>query len=248
MTTKPTELQDQINQYWNTAATKGIAANPDGRPVKAIRPKERQVWMRSLEPLLPAPPLDVVDVGTGTGYLAFLLADLGHRVIGIDLAESMLEGGRLLARERESFGVPGQSPEFRVGDAMCPPLPPASADVVANRNVTWTLLDPDLALRNWFALLRPGGTLLAVHHWVMDSAGRKYTDAAREALPSLRDPATGDAVDRFDRRWTPALVQNARDIGFVDVTVTELQDVDRYDKEQGSDHLGWLAVTATRPS
>ena len=248
MIQKTTELQEQINQYWNASASRGQAASPDGRPIKAIRPEERQVWLQVLRPLLPPPPADVVDVGTGTGYLAFLLADLGHHVTGIDLAESMLEGGRQLAREREAAGLPGQSPAFYVGDAMSPPLPPSCADVVANRNVTWTLLDPELALRNWFALLRPGGMLLAIHHWVMDSAGKRYADTAREALPSLRDPATGEAVDRFDARWTPALLKIAQDVGFVDLKITEFEAVDRYDQEQGSDHLGWLALTGVRPS
>jgi SAM-dependent methyltransferase len=243
---QPTELQQQINQYWNAIAENGRAASLDGRPVKAIRSAERDVWLEALKPLLPAPPLDVLDVGTGTGYLAFLLADLGHRVTGIDLAEGMLEGGRQLARERDAAGLPGPAPIFRVGDAMDPPLPPSSVDVVANRNATWTLLDPERALRNWFALLRTGGVLLAIHHWVMDSAGKKYTDGAREALPSLRDPATGNAVDRFDPRWNHALVKLASEVGFADVKICELEAVDRYDKAQGSDHLGWLAVTARR--
>jgi SAM-dependent methyltransferase len=247
MTQKTVKLQEQINQYWNESALTGQAKSADGRPIKAIRAVEREVWLTSLQPLLPPPPTDVIDVGTGTGFLAFLLADLGHRVTGIDLAESMLEGGRALARERTEAGVPGQPPVFMVGDAMVPPLPPSSADVVANRNVTWTLLDPELALRNWFTLLRRGGRLLAIHHWVMDSAGRKYADAAREALPSLRDPTTHEAVNRFDPRYTHALAQMARDVGFVEVTITDLVAVDRYDEEQGSEHLGWLALTAGRP-
>jgi hypothetical protein len=44
---------------------------------------------------------------------------------------------------------------FGSDDAMAPPLEPASVDAVASRNVLWTLLEPELAFRNWFAVLRP---------------------------------------------------------------------------------------------
>src|SRR5215472_956107 len=69
----------------------------------------------------------------------------GHRVTGVDLADGMLNDARALAAERPSQ----TTPEFRTGDAMDPPLPVSSVDVVTNRKVTWTLLDPRRAPRNW---------------------------------------------------------------------------------------------------
>ena len=35
-----------------------------------------------------------------------------------------------------------------------------SFDAVVSRNVTWTLPDPEAAYREWYRLLRPGGTVL----------------------------------------------------------------------------------------
>jgi SAM-dependent methyltransferase len=70
------ELQQRINQFWNERAA--------GAQVPAhhaiVDDKQRQAWLDALAPLLPPEPADVLDVGTGTGFLAFLLADLGHRV------------------------------------------------------------------------------------------------------------------------------------------------------------------------
>ncbi|MGH8932096.1 MAG: class I SAM-dependent methyltransferase [Egibacteraceae bacterium] len=50
----------------------------------------KDAWADVCSGALPTPPADVLDVGTGTGQVALLLADLGHRVTGIDLAEGML--------------------------------------------------------------------------------------------------------------------------------------------------------------
>ena len=45
---------------------------------------------------------------------------------------------------------------------MAPPFGPGSFDAVTNRHLLWTLTDPATALRNWHALLRPGGVLVVI--------------------------------------------------------------------------------------
>jgi ubiquinone/menaquinone biosynthesis C-methylase UbiE len=83
------ELQQRINQFWNERA-----ASAQGAAHHAIvDDNQRRAWLGALAPLLPPAPADVLDVGTGTGFLAFLLSDLGHRVTGIDLSDGMLSSG-----------------------------------------------------------------------------------------------------------------------------------------------------------
>lgn len=84
----------------------------------------------------------MLDVGAGTGFLAFLAAELGHKVTGIDLAEGMLAVAREQATEVTN------PPNFLIGDAIAPDFPPESFAVIMSRHVLWTLRDPASAFRN----------------------------------------------------------------------------------------------------
>ena len=114
-----------------------------------------QRWLHEIERFLPeGRNLNILDVGTGTGFFAVLLAQQGHRVEGIDLTPAMLEEARTLAKQRNLEIT------FREMDAQNLDYPNDSFDVVISRNLTWTLLDPERAYAEWFRVLKPGGVLL----------------------------------------------------------------------------------------
>jgi SAM-dependent methyltransferase len=199
--------------------------------------------MEVLSPLLPPPPADVVDLGTGQGFLALVFAALGHRSRGFDLAEGMIEKAREFAH-----GV-SNPPVFGFGDAMAPPLEPSSVDVVANRNVMWTLLDPARAFRNWLTVLRPGGRLIALHGVHVGNIGNDpagahqatYTDEIRERLIGIHRQPTVEPALPF-----------ARDAGFVDVQVRRLMAIEEFERDLEHQtgkpaQKTWLALTAVRP-
>jgi len=230
-------LQEQLSSFWSSRA----ASRPAGT-MEVRNEAEHQAWLQALRPLLPQPPVDALDVGTGQGFLALLLADLGHRVIGVDTAEGMLEAARAHAAGSAN------RPDFRLGNAIDPPLEPSSVDIVSNRQVVWTLLDPATAFNNWLALLRPGGMLLSVHlRQNNPTTGSQYSDAVKDLLPALPLDSSGAAkATRADRSYPDAVARLARQTGFLDVQLTGLEAVDRYEESIPTDRR-WLALTGRKP-
>jgi SAM-dependent methyltransferase len=228
------ELQAKINAFWtwrgHTIESGGLAIRDQD---------ELKVWMELLRDWLPPAPADVVDLGTGQGFLALVLAAFGHRVRGFDLAEGQLE------RAREFGAKVSNTPEFATGDAIDPPLALSSVDVIANRNVLWTLVDPARAFRNWYHALRPGGRLIAFHG-VNNSEGgpppntreqnnTAYTeDVTAHLLPIRRLPTVDPALPLI------------RAAGFQEVNVTRLQVLEHFERQAYGADKTWLVITAVR--
>ncbi|MER5436299.1 class I SAM-dependent methyltransferase [Streptomyces sp. NPDC002588] len=131
------------------------AAAFDEEPDHGLRdPQVRAAWAQRLRSWLPPRAGDLLDLGCGTGSLALLAAEQGHRVTGVDLSPPMID----LARAK----LAGRDAVFLLGDAAAPPVGEQRFDAVLVRHVLWTLPDPDRVLRHWRDLLRPGGRLVLV--------------------------------------------------------------------------------------
>lgn len=144
------EIEQRVKNYWTVRAhdfstvRKNELCNEMGKK-----------WLYEIKKFLPDNKrLHILDVGTGTGFFAILLADAGHQVDGIDLTPAMLEEGRTLA-EQYHLKI-----TFREMDAQALSYEDAVFDVVVSRNLTWTLPDPQKAYQEWFRVLKPGGILL----------------------------------------------------------------------------------------
>jgi SAM-dependent methyltransferase len=99
----------------------------------------------------------VVEVGSGAGLDAIIAArQVGPtgRVIGVDMTPAMLEKARANA---ERVGV--TNVEFREGLAEALPVPDAFADVITSNGVINLCPDKDVAYRELFRALKPGGRL-----------------------------------------------------------------------------------------
>jgi ubiquinone/menaquinone biosynthesis C-methylase UbiE len=138
--------------YWNAAATT-FDTEPDHG---LAHPRVRAAWAGRFREWIPSPGADVLDVGCGTGSLALLLAEQGHRVTGVDLAPGMV------AQARHKLAAAGYEVPIVLADAASPPVGDRRFDVVVARHLLWNLPQPRAALRRWIGLLRPGGHLVLV--------------------------------------------------------------------------------------
>ncbi len=100
--------------------------------------------------------LNILDVGTGTGFLALLLAEMGHNVTGIDISRRMLE------KSRQNADTMNLSIDFMHGDAERLPFEDETFDIVVNRNLLWTMPDPMAAACEWSRVMRSGGKLVLI--------------------------------------------------------------------------------------
>jgi ubiquinone/menaquinone biosynthesis C-methylase UbiE len=146
------DIKTAVSRYWS-----GRAAGFDqGASHGVLNETQHQAWLHLLREIAGPPPLTVLDVGCGTGFLALRMAELGHTATGIDLSDEMLAAAR---RKAEGAGLPAT---FWLGDAEAPPQDGAPYDVILERHVIWTLPQPSAAVRAWQALLKPGGLLVLI--------------------------------------------------------------------------------------
>ena len=146
------ELDREIVAYWDRRAptyTDVIEKNLEG--------VWDGVWADMLISRFPAgrpEDLRILDVGTGPGFYAIILAERGCRVTAVDLSENML------AEAKQNAGLLAERIDFRRMDAQALEFPDESFDVIVTRNLTWNLPDPVRAYREWHRVLRPGGAAL----------------------------------------------------------------------------------------
>lgn len=228
-------LKRTIANYW------------DGRSgtferLQGIRNRlQKQAWLGLLSREIGEGPKSVLDVGTGTGFLALLAAELGHRVKGLDLSPGMIGQARRNAEERDLAAT------FEIGDAEILPEMDAAYDVLINRNVLWTLPRPESALADWKRVLKPGGTLLVVDgDWFDDSfsyRAQRFLGHLLVLFTQFRNPWAREKGLRqgydggFDqglplkgpgnRQRFPRLIAEA---GFTDVRLIELPEVNRAER------------------
>ena len=143
-------IKHRVAHYWSHRAE-----SFESQRLREYDSAKRERWLREFRRYLPqGRTLRVLDVGTGTGFFACLLAAEGHEATGIDLTPDMI------AHAGHMAAVLGQDVRFLLMDAEEPDFEDESFDVLVTRNLTWTLPHIEKAYREWFRILKPGGVLL----------------------------------------------------------------------------------------
>lgn len=117
----------------------------------------RKTALKLVEEMPPCISESVLDIGTGTGTIAFHAATLvgpNGTVIGVDLSEGMLAQASAKLAETGLKNI-----EFILGDMEHLKLSADSIDKMYCASAFFCVLDPLATLRHWYSILNSGGSL-----------------------------------------------------------------------------------------
>jgi SAM-dependent methyltransferase len=214
--------------YWDSRLSERFSLGGVGYRIlgeafnRSMYEVRRQLFLARVPPLLPQRPLEVLDVGSGTGFYVQLWKRLGARVTGSDLTATSV--ARLRAAHPDCEFV-----QADIGAAESA-LPQRRFDAVSAFDVLYHIVDDESYRRafvNLSSRLVDGGLLLCTEnflsgpalrsrHWV----GRSLTDIAaavelagleivsrRPVFVLMNEPA--GSTSRLHRLWWQVLARTA---------------------------------------
>ncbi len=190
-------ILSENKSYWT-----GRAASYSEVNHLELSTRQRQKWSGCLHaeiarqfPDCAPESLRVLEVGTGPGFFAILLCELGYDVTAIDLTPAMLTEAK-----KNAGDLAGKICWMEM-NAEALSFADETFDVVVSRNLTWNLLHPDKAYAEWARVLKPGGLLLNFDaNWYAylfdDEAKTAYDrDRANSAEQGVWDQNVGENFD-----------------------------------------------------
>ena len=146
------KLLEEIRSYWNNRADGYSRVNQE-----ELHSEQKEKWKEVLLEQLPKKEKDqvkILDIGTGPGFFAILLAEEGYQVTAVDYTEQMLQEAKSNAADL------ADQISFKRMDAQNLEFEDDVFDVVISRNLTWNLKDPKRAYEEWCRVLKPGGVMI----------------------------------------------------------------------------------------
>lgn len=172
-------LLPEIEHYWTGRAEGYSQVNQ-----YELATGQDQVWLNEIEKHLPKKEnLKILDIGTGPGFFAILLAKAGYEVTAVDYTEAMLK------EAKKNAGSYEKQIDFLRMDAQHLDFESETFDVVISRNLTWNLENPKQAYGEWLRVLKPGGKLLNFdanwYHHLFDEEKRRAYEEDRKQVETL---------------------------------------------------------------
>lgn len=184
------DLKNEIHDYWTNRA-RGYSEYNQQEMADARRTMWRDKLLSLLGEAFPErepKEINILDVGTGPGFFAILLAEAGYQVTAIDYTEEMLR------EAQQNAGGLAKCITWKTGDAQALDVESNSFDAIVTRNVTWNLPRPDLAYKEWLRMLKPGGVL---YNFDADWYGHLYNEEKRSGYEKDRQQTEEQNVEDY---------------------------------------------------
>jgi SAM-dependent methyltransferase len=155
----------------------------------------------------PRPGERILDLATGTGWTARLLASRGAAVTGVDIAAALLKAAKLTPQSR---GVPIA---YELGDAEHLQFHDESFDGVTSTFGVMFVSRPEAAAAEIARVLRSGGRM-ALTTWTPDSTIFEMFKVLRTYMPAPKQPAPPSPFAWGTRERMQELFGSSFDLAF----------------------------------
>ena len=172
------EMMQSIIGYWTKRADSYSKLNRE-----ELNWGMNERWLYAMESLFPDKPREeirVLDIGTGPGFFAILLAEAGYFPDAVDCTEEMLK------EARNNAGANEKNISFHLMNADALEFENETFDIIVNRNLTWNLHDPCRCYEEWMRVLKPGGKAIIFdanwYRYLYDEEARAMYDRDRDEV------------------------------------------------------------------
>lgn len=190
------ELLNRIEEYWTNRAEGYSKVNQE-----ELAGEQKVRWLTVLKSYFPDTEperLQVLDVGTGPGFFAVLLAEAGYQVTAVDYTKEML------AEAKKNAGEYAGQIKWMQMDAQNLAFSEDEFDIVVSRNLTWNLECPKKVYEHWHRVLKPGGRVLNFdanwYHHLFDEEQRSAYEKDRLNVETngMEDHYTCTDIDEME--------------------------------------------------
>ncbi|MDZ4247173.1 MAG: ubiquinone/menaquinone biosynthesis methyltransferase [Dehalococcoidia bacterium] len=162
---------------------------------KIISLNRDDYWRRKAAALCGGPARGIaLDVATGTGRMALALSARYENVVGVDISDKMMAGGREAMQRLPGFS----RMNFILADALVAPFPDNTFDAVAIGFATRNVVDLRGCFREMLRLVKPGGTIVCLE---LSRPPLKFVDAPYQFYLAKIVPLLGKVFSGQSRTY-----------------------------------------------
>jgi len=147
-------MRKRIRSYWENEAYFYCKTLPEDKIYEKIISHLVQMILREHDSF--SCQLDILELGSGTGFLLQGLSKTNHNVLGVDISKNMVDISKNRVRKA------GGTARIIQMDAESLLFEDNSFDILISDNLLWTLEFPEKSYAEWYRVLKPSGKIFII--------------------------------------------------------------------------------------